>query len=331
MLAWAPPKVEGPSTARLTAKEREVARLIGFGLTNRQIGTGLLISERTVDTHVQNILNKLGARNRAQIASWSTRTEGAVEQPRLQELVASSPGAPSQAVIPSEPITARRRPLRLLTTASVGLLVLLTIASVKLSSGAQGGHVTRGPLVYEARFSGDGAGFSSRYTIGDPSASAIRFLKGTTDYKVTQPGGNTGNSIGLAPMTSYFVEVQLSVEPGSDVEFWIDLTGPYTESVGHHLIGIGTQVSEMQLAYFHDQFAQPLGPPAPIEGLQNGRTFTVSAQVNPPRYTVYLNGTVRIDLQHQPNVEYQAPSFAVFGQGGTVHLSALRVYRLTSS
>jgi len=64
--------VEASSAAsRLTAREREVARLVGLGFTNRQIANKLFISERTVDTHVQNILNKLGATNRAQIASWS--------------------------------------------------------------------------------------------------------------------------------------------------------------------------------------------------------------------------------------------------------------------
>lgn len=191
--------------------------------------------------------------------------------------------------------------------------------------------MTPGPLVYEASFLGDGSGFSSRYVIGDSSASAIQFLKGTTDYVVMKPGGNTGNSLGLAPLRGYFVEVQLSVEPGSDVEFWIDLTGPYTNSAGKHLIGISTQVSEMQLAYFDNDFAEPLGAPVPIEGLQKGRIFTISALVNPPSYTVYLDGTSRIALRHEPNVEYQAPAFSVFGQGGTVHLTSIRVYRVISS
>jgi hypothetical protein len=231
------------------------------------------------------------------------------------------------------PLTTRRGRVRLwlLAAAIVAVLVLTTGITVDLMTGTRTGHVTRGPLVYEASFLGDGAGFSSRYTIGDPSASAIRFMRGTTDYVILQPGGNTGNSIGLAPMNGYFVEVQLSVEPGSDVEFWIDLTGPYTDPVGKHLIGIATQVSEMQLAYFHDKFAQPLGGPVPIEGLQDGRSFTVSALVNPPLYTVYLDGRSVVDLDHQPNVTYQAPAFAVFGQGGTVHLSGLRVYRLTAA
>ena len=45
-------------------------RLVAEGLTNKQIGTRLFISERTVATHVRNILNKLGFDSRAQIASW---------------------------------------------------------------------------------------------------------------------------------------------------------------------------------------------------------------------------------------------------------------------
>jgi predicted ATPase/DNA-binding CsgD family transcriptional regulator len=54
----------------LAKREAEVARLIADGLSNKQIGTRLFISERTVATHVRNILNKLGFDSRAQIASW---------------------------------------------------------------------------------------------------------------------------------------------------------------------------------------------------------------------------------------------------------------------
>ena len=87
----------------------------------------------------------------------------------------------------------------------------------------------------------------------------------------------------------------------------------------------------MQLAYFDNDFAEPLGAPVPIEGLQKGRIFTISALVNPPSYTVYLDGTSRIALRHEPNVEYQAAAFSVFGQGGTVHLTGIRVYRIINS
>jgi predicted ATPase/DNA-binding CsgD family transcriptional regulator len=56
----------------LTRREREVAGLIAEGLTNRQIGARLFIAERTVDTHVGRILDKLGCVSRAQVAAIVT-------------------------------------------------------------------------------------------------------------------------------------------------------------------------------------------------------------------------------------------------------------------
>jgi DNA-binding CsgD family transcriptional regulator/tetratricopeptide (TPR) repeat protein len=53
----------------LTRREGEVAELIAEGLTNRQIADRLVIAERTADTHVQNILAKLGYVSRAQITA----------------------------------------------------------------------------------------------------------------------------------------------------------------------------------------------------------------------------------------------------------------------
>src|SRR5207302_4338178 len=54
----------------LPKRQTEVARLIAEGLSNRQIGARLFISEATVATHVRGIMNKLGFSSRAQIASW---------------------------------------------------------------------------------------------------------------------------------------------------------------------------------------------------------------------------------------------------------------------
>ena len=50
----------------------EVARLVAEGLSNKQIGARLFISDPTVATHIRNIMNKLGVNSRAQIASWIT-------------------------------------------------------------------------------------------------------------------------------------------------------------------------------------------------------------------------------------------------------------------
>jgi DNA-binding CsgD family transcriptional regulator len=54
----------------LTAREREVAALIAQGKTSREIADLLVVSERTAEVHVSNILGKLGFTSRAQIAAW---------------------------------------------------------------------------------------------------------------------------------------------------------------------------------------------------------------------------------------------------------------------
>jgi DNA-binding CsgD family transcriptional regulator len=58
---------------RLTRREREVALLVGRGLTNRRIAEELSISESTASNHVAKISRKLGLRSRAQIAAWVTQ------------------------------------------------------------------------------------------------------------------------------------------------------------------------------------------------------------------------------------------------------------------
>ncbi|MEI8411193.1 MULTISPECIES: helix-turn-helix transcriptional regulator [unclassified Kribbella] len=60
----------------LSPREREVARLVADGLSNREIATALVISERTASNHVQHILGKLGFANRAQVAAWAARQHG---------------------------------------------------------------------------------------------------------------------------------------------------------------------------------------------------------------------------------------------------------------
>jgi DNA-binding CsgD family transcriptional regulator len=55
----------------LTAREREVAAEIARGKSNREIAADLVVSERTVEYHVGNILGKLGVSSRSQVAVWA--------------------------------------------------------------------------------------------------------------------------------------------------------------------------------------------------------------------------------------------------------------------
>ncbi len=60
----------GVAVHGLSRRELQVATLVSEGYTNREIGKSLFISERTVDNHVEHILEKLQFRSRAQIGAW---------------------------------------------------------------------------------------------------------------------------------------------------------------------------------------------------------------------------------------------------------------------
>ena len=70
-----PPVTPGSSPERhaplpLTRREQQIAQLVAQGLRNKEIAATLVISQRTAETHIENILTKLGFTSRAQIAAW---------------------------------------------------------------------------------------------------------------------------------------------------------------------------------------------------------------------------------------------------------------------
>ena len=62
------------SHSLLTPREQDVALLVVDGMSNRAIAETLFVSERTVETHVSNTLNKLGFNSRTQIAAWAVES-----------------------------------------------------------------------------------------------------------------------------------------------------------------------------------------------------------------------------------------------------------------
>lgn len=68
----------------LTQRQWEIAALVAEGLTNRQIADRLIVSERTVDGHLERIRNRLGVRARAQIAAWVVEA-GRIAPPVMSE------------------------------------------------------------------------------------------------------------------------------------------------------------------------------------------------------------------------------------------------------
>lgn len=69
------PKATSLRTAKqtfdgLTAREREVAGFVAQGMSNKMIAEQLVVSERTVEKHVENAMGKLGYSSRSQLAVW---------------------------------------------------------------------------------------------------------------------------------------------------------------------------------------------------------------------------------------------------------------------
>ncbi|WP_218034405.1 response regulator [Acrocarpospora corrugata] len=68
------PQATPPATPiLLTEREREVLTLIAGGRSNREIARELLVAEKTVKTHVSNVLMKLGVQDRTQAALYAVR------------------------------------------------------------------------------------------------------------------------------------------------------------------------------------------------------------------------------------------------------------------
>lgn len=56
----------------LTTREREIAQLVASGLTNKEIAARLVLSERTVESHIRNAMLRLGLNRRVQLAKWTS-------------------------------------------------------------------------------------------------------------------------------------------------------------------------------------------------------------------------------------------------------------------
>jgi DNA-binding NarL/FixJ family response regulator len=88
-LVWIPPALQAelaaqlrsPASHQLSDRETEIIRCIGAGLRNAEVARRLSIGESTVKTHLNNIFQKLGIRDRVELALYAQRV-GLAEGPR---------------------------------------------------------------------------------------------------------------------------------------------------------------------------------------------------------------------------------------------------------
>lgn len=65
------PLIQVPEDIHLTPTERRVIGLVARGYSNREVAEALQVSQRTVESHVSNMLGKTGLHNRTELARWA--------------------------------------------------------------------------------------------------------------------------------------------------------------------------------------------------------------------------------------------------------------------
>jgi DNA-binding NarL/FixJ family response regulator len=80
-LVWMPPAMQAalvgqdsPATKRLTPRESEIVRYVAIGMRNAEVAARLSLSESTVKTHLTNIFQKLGIRDRIELTRYAIKT-----------------------------------------------------------------------------------------------------------------------------------------------------------------------------------------------------------------------------------------------------------------
>jgi non-specific serine/threonine protein kinase len=69
-------RADAGGAGSLTSREEQIAGLLAQGLSNKAIAKSLVIAQRTAETHVANILVKLGLTSRSQVAAWVAEQRG---------------------------------------------------------------------------------------------------------------------------------------------------------------------------------------------------------------------------------------------------------------
>ncbi len=64
-------RIQVPSNVELTPTETKVVQLVAQGLSNRDVAEKLSVSQRTIESHVSNMLNKTNLHNRTELARWA--------------------------------------------------------------------------------------------------------------------------------------------------------------------------------------------------------------------------------------------------------------------
>jgi DNA-binding CsgD family transcriptional regulator len=178
--------------ASLSRRELEIAAMVAEGLTNRGIAARMFLSERTVDSHLEHIREKLGVSNRAQVATWfvaQTQPVATVEAPP-----AVRAGAP-------------RRTNRWLPVLAIAVVVVVAGAVIYERFTPP---ISVGPAITTFRSvdPGDKLSFASGVAVGSDGSVYVADRNGLTIRRIDPKAGSITSFAGggAAPSPGDFVD-----------------------------------------------------------------------------------------------------------------------------
>lgn len=213
------------SQSTISRREREVAALVAEGLTNKEIGARLFISERTVDGHLEHVREKLGVNSRAQIAAWFANQSRADAPPEVAVATERRKLFPARSVIAVTALASL-----ILATAAIGAWLLKpahpiittvagsTVGSPNLEGGLSGdtGQATAAQLSRPS----DVALFGRYIFIADTDNLRIRLINEKGNIITLAGGGNMPPVDGInATSADIGAPLAVAVDPGGRAYF----------------------------------------------------------------------------------------------------------------
>lgn len=245
---------------------------------------------------------------------------------------------------PPHPVPARDRGFRRLVLASSALVAVLLLGSGAYvlvvhpaatrpalgPAASPAAGLTRGPLIFQAKLDASGSDLGKPGSHGPPGSTEIKFLPGAVELDVSQPGGNAYTETAMGQLSSYIGEISFSATPGSRMYFDWAVRSSDGQAPGNHVVEVDTFHATATLLYLAPPAFthQPLAPAIPLPGLQTGKSFTLSALVDPPRYQLYVNGVLAANASDPRSSGIGNMALGFGGESGSIRITSIRAYAL---
>ncbi len=194
--------------------------------------------------------------------------------------------------------------------------------------------VPRGQVLYRAQMDGTSNSFVDLVNRGgNTGQQAVRYTPGALELAVLGPDGDAGIEPKIpSAVTDYVADMDLAVQPGTNVEFAMGLRWAIPHKLAYQL-EIATAADFAQFVVYNGEQNVPITPRLDLPGFSEGRVVALTVVVRDTHLTLLVNGKVAADVEdHQVPPARTFPGLDAYGTGGTskgvVDVRSLDLYAL---